>query len=61
MTTKEIRALTGLSQSRFAEAYGIPVRTLQGWEMGRPCPRYVLRLLERVVRIDLEEGRDYTE
>ena len=52
MTIKGIRALTGLSQSKFAERYGIPVRTLQGWELGKKVPDYVLLLLERVVRED---------
>ena len=61
MTIKQIRKLTGLSQSKFAEAYGVPLRTLQGWEMGRPVPPFVLHLLERIVKIDIEEGRDYNE
>lgn len=52
MSIKEIRALTGLSQSKFAERYGISVRTLQGWESGKKCPEYFLNLLERVVRED---------
>ena len=53
MTIKEIRILTGLSQSKFAERYGIPVRTLQGWEAGKKVPGYVLTLLENSVRSDL--------
>jgi len=54
MTIKEIRNLTGLSQSKFADQYGIPVRTLQGWEAGKKVPPYILHLIERVVKIDLE-------
>ena len=52
MTIKEIRALSGLSQGKFAEQYGIPVRTEQGWEAGKSVPQYFLDLLERVVRED---------
>ena len=52
MNIKDIRTLTGLSQSKFAERYGIPVRTLQGWEAGKKVPDYVLVLLDRVVHED---------
>ncbi len=56
MTIKEIRALTGLSQGKFADRYGIPVKTLQNWEIGRTRPpEYVLKLLERCVRMDMGE------
>lgn len=56
MTIKEIRSLTGLSQGKFAERYGIPVRTLQDWEIGRrKPPEYVILLLERCVRMDIGE------
>ena len=50
MTVKEIRKRTGLSQSAFARATGISVRTLQQWEQGRSQPpAYVESLIERVV------------
>ena len=53
---KEIRAMTGLSQVKFAELYGIPVRSIQNWEMDNAQTRhaqdYVLRMLERIVRED---------
>ena len=59
MTIREIRELSGLSQSNFAAYYGIPLRTLQHWESKaenpsdkRKCPDYVNRLLEKAVRID---------
>lgn len=35
---KEFRISTGLSQSKFVEYFGIPVRTLQEWEQGRRKP-----------------------
>ena len=56
LTMKEIRAMTGLSQVKFSELYGIPMRSIQNWEMdnaqSRHAPEYVLRMLERIVRED---------
>ena len=53
MDIKEIRGLTGLSQVKFAERYGIPRRTIEGWEAGeRTPPDYVIELLERAVKDD---------
>lgn len=53
MTVKEIRTSTGLSQTKFGEKYGIPMRTIQDWEAGiRKPPEYVVTLLERVVKED---------
>ena len=61
MTMREIRALTGLSQVKFAERYQIPMRTIQNWEMegaqSRKAPPYVLRMLERIVKEDLSENK----
>ena len=53
MDIKELRKLTGLSQTAFGEKYDIPMRTIQNWEKGvRVPPTYVLKLLERVVKED---------
>lgn len=53
MDIKELRKLTGLSQTAFGEKYDIPMRTIQNWEKGvRIPPTYVLKLLERVVKED---------
>ena len=53
MEIREIRQLTGLSQVKFAERYGIPRRTIEGWEAGeRTPPDYVVKLLERAVKMD---------
>lgn len=41
----EIRAATGLTQSRFAELLGVSVRTLQDWEQGRRAPSGAARTL----------------
>jgi putative transcriptional regulator len=34
----DLRAFVGLTQVEFADALGISVRTLQGWEQGRRRP-----------------------
>ena len=50
VTVKEIRTRTGLSQTKFAEHFCIPRRTLENWESGvNSCPPYVLRLLDQAV------------
>ena len=50
---REIRKISGLSQAKFGEKYGIPKRTIESWEMGeRECPGYVLELLRRAVNED---------
>src|SRR5680860_1642448 len=38
LTVAAARAGTGLSQSDFAKALGVSVRTLQDWEQGRRAP-----------------------
>ena len=56
MRIEEIRKLTGLTQVKFSERYGIPRRTLEHWErdLNKP-PEYVLDLLEFKVRYDEKE------
>ena len=50
-TIKELRIRTGLSQSKFAAKFGIPVQTLQGWEAGRAEPAsYLVAIMERELR-----------
>ncbi len=61
MNIRGIRSLTGLSQAKFSKKYGIPLTTLQNWECEpskrnyRKCPEYMTRLLEKVVRADIEK------
>lgn len=56
MNCKEIRALTGLSQQKFADKYRIPKRTIENWESGKAIPpEYVMELLERAVREDFSD------
>lgn len=49
-TPKELRRMTGLSQSKFSNFTGIPLNTLQTWEQEiyNP-PEYALRLLNYYV------------
>lgn len=56
MSIKELRNQTGLSQSAFAELFGIPLRTIQDWEQNRrQPPEYVLRLIEHIVTLHLND------
>ena len=49
----EIRNKTGLNRKEFAEAFGIPYRTITDWELGtRVMPEYVLRLIAYRVALD---------
>jgi putative transcriptional regulator len=43
-----IRAQLGLSQERFAQAFGISVDTLQNWEQGRRQPTGPAKVLLRI-------------
>ena len=50
MGIKELRAQTGLSQSKFANLFDIPVATLQDWEHGRRKPPiYVVNMIKTIL------------
>ncbi len=52
MISKKLRAWRekhGLSQAQAAKALAIPVRTLQGWELGRKPGRYALVAIEKAI------------
>ncbi len=50
---KELRTITGLSQSKFASYLGIPVANIQHWEQGvTNPPGYLLTLISRVMKND---------
>lgn len=50
MKIKELRKLTGMSQSKFAAYFGISVRNLQEWEQERKQPPpYLVGLLKRIL------------
>lgn len=37
-TSRKIRDFTGLSRAQFARDYGIPVRTLENWDLEKASP-----------------------
>lgn len=52
-TIKEMRQKTGLSQSQFADKFGIPVRTIQKWEIGASKPKpYLLHMMQEMLKQD---------
>lgn len=58
MTVLELRKMLGDSRQEFSDRYGIPIRTIQNWELGsRTPPDYFVALLERAVREDLADGK----
>ena len=52
LDVRAIRALTGLSQAKFAELLSIEVATLRNWEQGRREPTGAARALLRAIRND---------
>ncbi len=56
---KELRKKTGLSQSKFAAKFEIPVRTLQQWEQGISAPpEYLIRMMAYIMELEKGEGKD---
>lgn len=50
MKIKELRRLTGMSQSEFATYFGLSVRSVQEWEQERKQPPpYLAGLLKRIL------------
>lgn len=46
MTVNELRLDVGMSQSQFANYFGIPLRTYQKWEIGEAIPKdYIVRMM----------------
>lgn len=60
MSVKDIRSHTGVSQRKFADAFGIPARSLENWEGGqRDATPYVKLLLAHALGIiNLESIRE---
>lgn len=53
MSIKELRTSTGMSQSQFANYFGLSVRSLQEWEQGRKSPpTYLVGLLKRILVLE---------
>jgi len=47
---RQVRAMTSLSQAKFAELLSIEVATLRNWEQGRRAPTGPARALLRAIR-----------
>lgn len=51
VSVKKLRELTGMSQSQFANYFGMTKYSIQNWEQGkRECPKYLLDLMEYKLR-----------
>lgn len=51
-TVREIVAVAGMTQAAFAEAFCIPLRTVENWCTGcRECPLYTRLLLQQCMGI----------
>ena len=52
MSIKELRIQTGLSQSKFAHMFDIPVSTLKDWEHERRNPpAYVINMIRTILEM----------
>lgn len=52
MKIKEIRQMSGLSQTRFADLISVSVDTLRNWEQGRRSPTGPAKALLRAISND---------
>ena len=51
LSIREMRTKTGMSRTQFAERFLIPLKTLEGWELGRPCAPYIRLMLAEILGI----------
>lgn len=59
LTFKKLRQVSGLTQAKFAQEYGVPLRTLEKWDTGeRTPPPYVIELLAAGVITNLFESEE---
>lgn len=57
MDIKELRKVTGLSQSQFANKYRLSVKQVQSWEQGRRNPpKSIIYMLSRLVSYDFDSS-----
>ncbi len=49
---RDLRRRLGLSQSSFAQRFGVNLRTLQEWEQGRRAPDQIARSYLRVISLN---------
>lgn len=51
-TVKELRAQAGMSQAQFAAYFGVSVRSLQGWELGKKPPQGMVSMMKRILILE---------
>lgn len=58
MSIKELRATTGLSQTKFGAKFEIPAINIANWEQGvtKP-PKYVVSMIETILKQESELSR----
>lgn len=63
MGVKELRLQTGLSQSKFAKMFEVPVSTLKDWEQERrKPPAYVINMMKSILEYKgMIMGQEYLE
>ena len=63
MEVKELRLQTGLSQSKFAKMFDVPVATLKDWEQERRNPPvYVINMMRTILQYKgMLISHDYVE
>lgn len=50
---KQLRNMTGLSQSQFAKKFHLKLRTLQSWEQNtRPTPEFAIYLIGQILEYE---------
>jgi hypothetical protein len=50
---KKLRAELGLTQKKFGEKFGIPIRTVQDWEYEKREPRsYIIYMMYRIIELE---------
>ena len=49
---KNLRQKLNMSQSQFGKAFGIPIRTIQGWEQGKSvAPSYIVSAITEACKV----------
>lgn len=54
---KDLRERYQLTRAQFSDMFGIPLRTVQSWELGeRSCPVWVFGMLEELLEVKRRSG-----
>lgn len=58
---KKIREKLNMSQSKFSSTFGIPLKTLQGWEHGKPFDTAIGSYLQTIMKFPNEVQQALSE